>query len=349
MDSRETFKLSNFFRQRIHEFHTRGSPRVKRLRNYSRWKPLEKVTRACFQEYQFRPFRIQTLAYTRCMRSALFYIPAIPKAMLLPGLLIRSRMIHRAHYRGETHTDGTMQISQLRQSWEIVERGSKGAARSCAGSRGKEGLLPRSGAKRGEGGRAESVSWGWEQPRAASAGNMQHECMRGALGNDIGIMVEHGTNEMTNGPTDWNRGPDIGAPSKEGHGVIIQANKGRSRQDYRVPRAAPHPVAPGPLLPVPPLPPCLTVITGPNCSPWHPLLSPGPLPFGERCHPLVSFTSPSSSFTLVLPLRRLSFPPLPFSLSIHVDHPRTRFIDECQPNYTLPICINLSPKLSNNI
>jgi len=78
---------------------------------------------------------------------------------------------------------------------------------------------------------------------------MQHECMRDALGNDIGIMAEHGTNEMTNGSTDWNRGPEIGAPSKEGHGVIIQANKGRSYQDYRVPRAAPHPVAPGPLSP----------------------------------------------------------------------------------------------------
>jgi hypothetical protein len=46
------------------------------------------------------------------------------------------------------------------------------------------------------------------RPRAA--GNVQHECMRGALGNDIGIMAEHGTNEMTNGPTDWNRGPGIG-------------------------------------------------------------------------------------------------------------------------------------------
>lgn len=94
-------------------------------------------------------------------------------------------------------------------------------------------------------------------------------------------MAEHGTNEMTNGPTDWNRGPGIGAPSKEGHGVIIQANKGRSHQDYRVPRAAPHPVAPGPPLSLPPLPPCLSVITGPNCSPWHPLLSLGPLPFEE--------------------------------------------------------------------
>lgn len=90
---------------------------------------------------------------------------------------------------------------------------------------------------------------------------------------------------MTNGPTDWNRGR-IGAPSKEGHGVIIQANKGRSRQDYRVPRAALHPVVP-PEPPRPPAPssssffsppsPYLPIITGPNCSSWHPLLSARPL------------------------------------------------------------------------
>lgn len=72
--------------------------------------------------------------------------------------------------------------------------------------------------------------WAMAKPHAA-------ECIRDALGNDIGIMAERGTNEMTNGPTDWKRGPS-GAPSKEGQGVIIQANKGRSYRDYRVPRAA---------------------------------------------------------------------------------------------------------------
>ena len=42
------------------------------------------------------------------------------------------------------------------------------------------------------------------------------EYVRDALGNDIGIMAEErGTNEMTNGPKDWNRGP-IEAPSKDG-------------------------------------------------------------------------------------------------------------------------------------
>ena len=75
------------------------------------------------------------------------------------------------------------------------------------------------------------------------------------------------TNEMTNGPKDWNRGP-IEAPSKEDHRVIIQANKGRSQQDYRVSRAASHPVS---LLP--------DTLFARNyraklLSPWHPPLSP---------------------------------------------------------------------------
>ncbi|KAK1126822.1 hypothetical protein K0M31_004444 [Melipona bicolor] len=40
------------------------------------------------------------------------------------------------------------------------------------------------------------------------------EYVRDALGNDIGIMAEErGTDEMTNGPKDWNRGP-IEAPSR---------------------------------------------------------------------------------------------------------------------------------------
>lgn len=122
--------------------------------------------------------------------------------------------------------------------------------RGCERDAGRKGLLRaekratrRDAARRGERRAYREAESGHGQ---RAAGNMQHECMRGALGNDIGIMAEHGTNEMTNGPTDWNRGPEIGAPSKEGHGVIIQANKGRSHQDYRVPRAAPHPVAPGP-------------------------------------------------------------------------------------------------------
>lgn len=33
------------------------------------------------------------------------------------------------------------------------------------------------------------------------------EYIRDALGNDIGIMAEPGTNEMTNGPKDWNQDP----------------------------------------------------------------------------------------------------------------------------------------------
>lgn len=71
------------------------------------------------------------------------------------------------------------------------------------------------------------------------------------------LSPKRGTNEMTNGPEDWNRGL-IEAPSKEGHRVIIQANKGRSQQDYRVRRVASRPVSLWPR--------CLPVITGPNCS-----------------------------------------------------------------------------------
>lgn len=165
---------------------------------------------------------------------------------------------------------------------------------------------------------------------------MRHECMRGALGNDIGIMAEHGTNEMTNGPTDWNRGP-IGAPSKEGHGVIIQANKGRSYQDYRVPRAAsrsPLPSSSHPSRGL--LAPCLPVITGPNCSLFLLLsfsfaivispLSTGPLssfkmPPASRLY--VSFvphhrsTSRCSSFTLSLRCPSL---PSRLMLPMPVDH-----------------------------
>lgn len=204
--------------------------------------------RARFQESQFRLFYVQNLEY---WQSALFYNSHIEgKSCSQASWFAREWSI--AHIIGERHTDGTMQISQLRQSWEIVERGSEGAARGCERDAGRKGLLPVEERKRG---RTESISWGREQPQAAGMGNMQHECMRDALGNDIGIMAEHGTNEMTNGPTDWNRGPGIGAPSKEGHGVIIQANKGRSCQDYRVLRAAPHPVAPGPLSPCRRFPP----------------------------------------------------------------------------------------------
>lgn len=155
---------------------------------------------------------------------------------------------------------------------------------------------------------------------------MRHECMRGALGNDIGIMAEHGTNEMTNGPTDWNRGP-IGAPSKEGHGVIIQANKGRFYQDYRVPRAAsrsPLPSSSHPSRGL--LAPCLPVITGPNCSLFLLLsfsfatvisLYLPDLSRPLRCHPLVSFTSPSS-LTFV---RRLGAPPSPFPSAVLLSPP----------------------------
>lgn len=190
-----------------------------------------------FQKSRFRLFHARTLGYSR---SALFY--SSRRQELLPGLLIRSRMIHRAHYRGEAHrrNNANKPITSI-----LRNRRAKGQRRGSEGvreGRGKEGFTPG-----GEKGRTESISCGREQPRAADTSNMQHECMRGALGNDIGIMAGHGTNEMTNGPTDWNRGLEIGAPSKEGHGVIIQANKGRSHQDYRVPRAAPHPVAPGPL------------------------------------------------------------------------------------------------------
>lgn len=63
------------------------------------------------------------------------------------------------------------------------------------------------------------------------ARNIGTECMHDALGNDIDIMAE---------PTKWRTGRRIGtgAPSRphrrRATGVIIQANKGRSRQDYRV-------------------------------------------------------------------------------------------------------------------
>lgn len=68
----------------------------------------------------------------------------------------------------------------------------------------------------------------YREAEGAATSNGQHECMRGALGNDIGIMAGHGTNEMTNGPTDWNRGPGpgIGAPSKEGHGGNYTSKQG---------------------------------------------------------------------------------------------------------------------------
>lgn len=138
-----------------------------------------------------------------------------------------------------------MQISQLRQSWEIVERGRQRGSEGVWEGRGKEGFTP-AGREKGRTERAyREAESSREQPQAADTGNMQHECMRGALGNDIGIMAEHGTNEMTNGPTDWNRGLEIRAPSKEGHGVIIQANKGRSHQDYRflALRPTPSPLA----------------------------------------------------------------------------------------------------------
>lgn len=206
--------------------------------------------------------------------------------------------------------------------------------RGCERDAGRKGLLRaekratrRDAARRGERRAYREAESGHGQ---RAAGNMQHECMRGALGNDIGIMAEHGTNEMTNGPTDWNRGPEIGAPSKEGHGVIIQANKGRSHQDYRVPRAAPHPVAPGPPLSLPPLPPCLSVITGPNCSPWHPLLSSGPLLFEEMPPASLLYVSFVSFHDNAPPFSFSSSPSLyPLAPSIR-GHLRTHLADKRQ-------------------
>lgn len=53
---------------------------------------------------------------------------------------------------------------------------------------------------------------GIARPRGtmATAGACGHECMRGALGNDIGIMAEHGTDEMTNGADGLEPGPHRG-------------------------------------------------------------------------------------------------------------------------------------------
>ena len=102
--------------------------------------------------------------------------------------------------------------------------------------------------------------------------------------------------------TKWRTGRRIGtgAPSRPhrrtGHRVIIQANKGRSQQDYRVSRAASRPVSLWPR--------CLPVITGPNCS-----LRGIPLylqqPLAERCHPLVSL-SPSLSLVFSYPFSSFS-------------------------------------------
>lgn len=145
----------------------------------------------------------------------------------------------RALYTGERRNNANKPITSILRN-RRERRGARGGEETYSRAR-----------ERGGGGKIVRVYRGQprEQPRAT--GNVQHECMRGALGNDIGIMAEHGTNEMTNGPTDWNRGPGpgIGGPGphpRRATGVIIQANKGRSRQDYRVPRAASHPVASGP-------------------------------------------------------------------------------------------------------
>lgn len=85
--------------------------------------------RARFQESQFRLFHVQNLEY---WQSALFYNSHIEgKSCSQASWFAREWSI--ARIIGERHTDGTMQISQLRQSWEIVERGSEGAAKGQRG------------------------------------------------------------------------------------------------------------------------------------------------------------------------------------------------------------------------
>lgn len=78
------------------------------------------------------------------------------------------------------------------------------------------------------------------------------------------------------------------------------------------------------------LPPCLSVITGPNCSLWHPFLSPGPLPFEEMPPASLLYVSFVSFHDSIPPF---PFPPLHRYTVVTLamrDHPQTYFIDKYQ-------------------
>lgn len=152
-------------------------------RKYPRWRPLGKSHARVLSGISIPPIS-HSDPRIRAVCGARFSIGTgyIPKAMLLPGLLIRSRMIHRAHYRGR----GAHRRNNANKPITSILRNRRARQRRCGEglarrTRGKEGSLPKQGDEGGGRGNGECIvrlraATGSE--RGQHAARMHARCIR---------------------------------------------------------------------------------------------------------------------------------------------------------------------------